>query len=518
MSLHSSGVYHDDDLTHFQIARLAWRFPRHLLDDWGRPGFTVLYAAAAPLGWTAARVFSGLLTAATAWLAYRIAVRQGIRLAALVPLLFWLEPLTLTLSYTTLTETPLAFYLTLATWLYLRDRTGWSAAVISLGAITRHEAVVFLGIWFAALLWRRRPVREWIWLVWAPVLHNVLSAVFFHEVPLLRFLDAHSTSEYGAGSWLTMVVRWPIAAGVGPLVLAWIGLPGLLRRPAGVLWAGAGLTYFLTHAILYRFGLFASGGYERFLVPIGPVVAVAATGALSQIWARRSAVEPCGTSRVPGHVLRRPIWGVLGALLLLWIAAEVEYARCWGDIVRHHGEWTRDLLRLGVALVAMLCGVALALSRGSLRRVAGGAVPVALLGLAVIQPLVAAQLPPPMRHCAPLVLTDRQQAYAEAIAWIRRSELADRRWVAASPWFDEWLGRARPPLAPLAGEEVPRMLPGDILLWDSREFASPRHGYPLAALRQRADFAELWRSGGGPDDETYCAIFEKQAVPHVAGD
>jgi hypothetical protein len=498
MALHSDGVYHDDDLTHMQIARWAWQYPRYFLDDWGRPGFTVPYALPAAIGWQAARVFSGILTAVTAYLAYLIAARQGIRGAALVPLLLWLQPLTFTLSYTTLTETPLALYFTLAMWLFLRGNVRSSAAIISLAAVTRHEGVLFLGVWLVALWWQRRPLRVWVWLVWAPLLYNAVSWAFLHEVPALRFLDARPTDEYGAGTWLTMLTRWPIAAGIGPLLLAWIGLPGALRRPGGRLWVGAALTYFMAQTVIYRFGLFGSGGYERFLVPLGPVVAVAAAEALSEIWTKPS---------------RRHLWVALAGILLLWIAAEAEFAHCWPAVVRHHAEWARVALRSGTGLLAAICAAALASSlsrRQGWRHVATGLVPATLLLVAFAQPLVAAHLPPSIRHCGPLKLTDRQRAYQAAIDWLRAQGLEHRPYVAASPWLDEFLGRTRAPQATSAGDEVAAMQPGGILLWDSREAASPRHGLALDELRRRDDFVELWRSGGDVDDPVYCAVFEKQ--------
>src|SRR5262245_38089239 len=62
-ALASSGVYFDDDLQHFLISHYSWRHPHLLLDLWGRPAFTILYAPASALGFTAARLFSALLAA-----------------------------------------------------------------------------------------------------------------------------------------------------------------------------------------------------------------------------------------------------------------------------------------------------------------------------------------------------------------------------------------------------------------------------------------------------------------------
>ena len=71
------GLYHFDDLTHFLYAKWSWRWPAYLLNDWGRPGFTALYAPAAYFGWPMCRAVSALLSAFAAWMAYRIAQRAG---------------------------------------------------------------------------------------------------------------------------------------------------------------------------------------------------------------------------------------------------------------------------------------------------------------------------------------------------------------------------------------------------------------------------------------------------------
>ena len=207
MALRSDGVHHDDDVVHFQMAAWSIEYPAYLLHAWGRPGFTLLYVLPAQLGWTAARVCTGILTALTGWFAFRIAARQRIALAGWVPALLWLQPLTFPPSYTTLTEPVLAFYLSAALWLFLRGKYASSAATISLGMVTRHEGALFVALWALALWRRRRPPRDWLWLGWAPLTHNVLSAVFLGKVPLLMYLAPRPTDEYGHGGWLAMLAR-----------------------------------------------------------------------------------------------------------------------------------------------------------------------------------------------------------------------------------------------------------------------------------------------------------------------
>lgn len=487
----SEGVHHDDDLTHYQMARWSAVFPQYLLHDWGRPGFTVLYALPAQFGWVAARGLSGLLTAATAWLAYLIARRFEIRAAWAAPVFVWLQPYAFTLSYTTLTETPLAFYLALAFWLLLRERYAWCAAVISLGAVTRHEAVLFILIFAVEFARRRRPWREFALLLWAPLMQNVLTLVLLGDAPpLLRFLAPKPTEEYGHGGWLAMLLRWEMAAGVGTLALAWIGGVALWTRRDARLWVMCGAAYFLAHVIIFRFGLFASGGYERFLVPVAPVLAVCAVAAFSRLRELLTAAD----------VVRRSLHAI-GAIGLLWLAAYVEAGDFYDAKVR----------LIFIAAMSAAVGDALLnllLARGRAVRV----VPVFLAAMVVgtiAQPVASAMLFPPwVQICRPLKLTSREQSFADALAFVSANGLDGRAMHVASPWFDHFLDRAVPPRNEGITHRLDYVEPGDLVMWDPREFASPRHGAPLEMLLATGMFIERWRSDCDEGGQVCCIVFE----------
>ena len=69
LGLLSNGVHHDDDLTHFLMARWTRWFPVYLLNVWGRPGATIPLAAVAWIGdtdtaWHACRLLSAVVSAA----------------------------------------------------------------------------------------------------------------------------------------------------------------------------------------------------------------------------------------------------------------------------------------------------------------------------------------------------------------------------------------------------------------------------------------------------------------------
>lgn len=487
MALLSDGVYHDDDLTHLQFARWARQHPRFLLSEWGRPGFTVLYFLPAQLGWTAARLFSGLLTAATAWIAYRIGRRMDLPAAPLIPALLWLQPLTFALSYTTLTEPVLAFYLALAILLHMRGNVRLSAVIVSLCVVTRHEAVIFLPIWIWAS-WGRKGSLASAWLLlWAPIAHNMLSFLALGTTSLAMFFAPKPTDYYASGGWLTMAARWLEAAGPALIMLAAAGGPALWRRRGGNLCIIVAAAYFLAHTLIYRFGLFASGGYGRFLVPLGPVLALAASASLSQV------VSAVKTRRVSNRTVGRLRWGggrVILTCLALWAAAEAEDPGWfwWG-------------MRWPVLALALCTGLFCGAHKRSLRVAAILACPLYLIGAAIGHPI---------SQCRPHVLQEDQLMIREAVEWIRSRRLESRRVVTANIWIDEFLGLVRSPFRLRTREALAAMKPGDLFVWDARYCPQPPHEIALDEVRRRDDLVELWHGGEHSRDGVYCYVFEKR--------
>jgi len=101
----------------------------------------------AQFGWWACRLSSVGLSGLAAWATFRVAQGLGLRRAHWAVPLVYAQPLFLHLSTTTLTETPTAAYLALATWALLAGRRCLSAATFSLALVTRHEAIVLLPVW-----------------------------------------------------------------------------------------------------------------------------------------------------------------------------------------------------------------------------------------------------------------------------------------------------------------------------------------------------------------------------------
>ncbi len=450
----SDGVYHEDDLVHLQMAEWAFRDPRYLLDSWGRPGFTALYAIPAQAGWLSARIFTAVLAAATAWLSFRIAQGFGLRLAWIVPALLWAQPLYFTLTYTTLTETTAAFYLTLAMYAWQRGSLTCSAALVSLLVLTRHEAVVVAGLWGLMLLQRRAPWSAWLALAWAPVAHNVLSFVFLGRVPIEAFLEPKPADFYGSGHWFTMSLHAHWAYSSAVVFLAGAGAAALaVRRNAGAWWLAAGGVWILTHTVVFKFGLFGSGGYARFLLVVSPVIATAAAFGIDRA---------LRLHHIARH--RRPPRGTIAGLTLgLGGVAAVTAMSLAAAASSRVLDW-RWLVGLAVLLAALWFAAA---SSGR-KRWAFSWVPQVSLALWVAHVVILWTVAAGWGQAGPLRLQHDQHCVKAAAEWITARQPDAPDIASASPWVEVFAGGWRPwggrPLA----SRVAQLDAGSFYLWESR--------------------------------------------------
>jgi hypothetical protein len=280
MMARSPGAANHDEITHVLIARDAWRDPGGLLNPFGRPFNTILYALPALWGMTGARVASLAFSILTVIVLTHLARSLGLRRLYLIPLFMWFQPWFADLSYTAMTEVPFALLLVCGLVLAAADRDDCASIAFGLLPLVRYEGIVITAAWCLYRLVRGRPGNVLISI--APLLaYEVAYALAFHRSAMGDvYFTAKPPTLYGTGGWTHFLPA--IYRGVGPAVLG-LGAVGVVlwrrgrpRAGAGVVVAVAYALYFGVHTILYRFGLFASGGYALFLLPLAPGAGLAA--------------------------------------------------------------------------------------------------------------------------------------------------------------------------------------------------------------------------------------------------
>lgn len=288
-----------DNISHFRIARYAWKYPPLFLDLWGKPVYTTLLFPFALFGIQAARIFSVLAGLAAIFFTIRAMRAMGEKDHLLTVVFIAFSPVYFLLMQSCLTEVLFSLVLMLSFWLFFEEKYGRAALVLSFLPFVRLEGFVLFPLFAAALVltrqYRALPLlaagslfytiagyphfRDWLWII--------------HHWPY-----AMDASIYGSGSPLHFVRQSPGIFGVPFLVFLIIGLIAwtvkVLRKPAWTekaflswfLVAGSFLLFFAAHSYVWWKGIGGSLGLIRVIAGVIPLAAIIATLGFREIASR----------------------------------------------------------------------------------------------------------------------------------------------------------------------------------------------------------------------------------------
>ena len=204
IQLLSTGVNGDtDSITHYQIARYAFKYPAFFLNHWGKPLFTILAAPLAQFGYTGAVAFNLLCGMLGAWFAYLIARRLEYRHAWAAIVFTVFTPGYLFIMFTSLTEILFSLVLLASIYLFVNKRFIGSAIVISLIPFARTEGVMFILLFIPALAWMKQ-YKALPFLLCGFVFFSILGYPQYHDFMWFFTKMPYSTSSsalYGSGSF-----------------------------------------------------------------------------------------------------------------------------------------------------------------------------------------------------------------------------------------------------------------------------------------------------------------------------
>lgn len=277
LSLVNNGVSLHDELGHYLISLNAWQHPQYLLDLWGRPVHSILYFPGSIFGLPGARATSIILTILCAVFTARISEKFFPGSAALAACFFWLQPWVLEYGYGIHTQLPFMLLLLSGLRAFMDKAELSGGLILGLLPLVRHEGIALTGLAMLWLLYRRK-YWQFLMPLLPLVLYNLLHYFYCDSWPFAIYLAAKPTQIYGQGSWLHFLPR---AGGrIGLLVTALAGIGALTvfrqQRRSLLLLICPFIIYAAGHVILFRFGLFASGGYAIFLLPVTPAMAILA--------------------------------------------------------------------------------------------------------------------------------------------------------------------------------------------------------------------------------------------------
>ena len=300
----SDGFLTADALTHYLYARHAFDDPALLVDVWGRPVVTALYAVPASLaGPVGARLTSLVVALGCAAAAMHVARGQGVRRPVLALLFTLAQPLVFLNSFAEMTELPFAMLAGVA-FLAYQSRRWWAAAALAgLLPLTRPEGFEFVALAALGLLANKRPLPLLLLPLPLVLWNHVGWELYGREGAWWRWLidqwPYSRDSTYPRGHLLQFVFFLP--AVVGPLVVpatlagAWRTLR-VARRPGAapaldthdracrLMTLGIPLSILVVHSLLYGLGKMASYGEPRYLLVAAPFWAVLSARGWEWLW------------------------------------------------------------------------------------------------------------------------------------------------------------------------------------------------------------------------------------------
>jgi hypothetical protein len=241
----------------------------------------------------------------------------------------------------------------------------------------------------------------------------------------------------------------------------------------------------MIHIVVMAAGIFASGGYARFMVTIAPFMAILAAAGMSS--SARAVTSPASGARS---------WlSFAGMAALAWLAVEIEY-RAGRLAIRD--ERFLMLIRAIAAITIVLLIAGGLLRDGTLRRIASAW----LIGLVLIHNAALIR---------PLRMNDAAQAVARTVDRIKTQGLDHRPIFATNSWFAFCFDWAEDPRAHKGRRLVASMPVGTLVIWDSIYSASDYHRLPLEWFDHTPAYRRLHEMTSAGTRPIQLIVFEKVA-------
>lgn len=292
-----------DSWNHYLYARWAIQHPTLMLDQWGKPFFTLLALPFAQFGIGAVLLLNHLCVLGTAWLSYLTARKLGLKNPWMVIFLFAWQPIVLSNVHSALTEPSNALVLVWICYLYAGNRWKSATLIASFLPVIRSEGFVLL----AAILFFLALRKRWKYMPLATVgvlIYGLLGAIASGEWNWLIAKNPYVRQEVdggfdaGHGSFWHYASHQKEIMGIIVaslclvslcLVLAYVARRLKRKTPAQnsqmALWLWWPLLggFFLAHSILWWKGAMGSHGLVRVFVTVSPIMALLSMYSLDRI-------------------------------------------------------------------------------------------------------------------------------------------------------------------------------------------------------------------------------------------
>ena len=302
-----------DSYGHYLIAKNAWKHPYLLLDQWGKPLYTLIALPFAQLGLIGPIILNALCLISSSMLTYQIALKLKWRYAFMGFILTLFSPVFLDNTISALTEPLCATLVILTIYFFVHKKYPLSALIAGFLPYARSEGFIVLGAIFFLLIFVKKKYRTIFQLLLGSLLMNTIGWAIegdpfwvITQNPYINF-ELSGRNVCGSGGLFHYMYAGHYTFGffvclilpVSILYFAWNYLRNKQLRDDNILLLIAiFLLYFGAHVYIWWKGMMGSCGYVRVMTVIAPVVSLIVVYGLDRVNAGVTKVRDQGVKKV----------------------------------------------------------------------------------------------------------------------------------------------------------------------------------------------------------------------------
>jgi hypothetical protein len=295
-----------DSITHYQISKYSWLHDYLLIDQWGKPVFTILFSPIAQLGFSAVVLANiGLIFLGASW-AYGIGHDLKLKRPWLVALVALWLPVVAGNAISALTEMICSLFLIYYIRAALKERFVLGSVVLGFMPFARSEGFVIVALVILFYIFTKR----WKYIPWLLVgsfVFNLLGYLITDKALWIFQSNPYVNTTfdmYGHGTfyhffqyavplfgiaylfWLIQTIREV------PMALQIVKSSSWTLHNQVWIWlvAGSAWGYFLAHTVLWWQGMWASLGLGRVMFVIAVPIALMSVKAIEWMLERLGSV------------------------------------------------------------------------------------------------------------------------------------------------------------------------------------------------------------------------------------
>lgn len=285
----SDGCYGGaDNYVHYRLSRYAFKYPKFLLDLWGKPLFTTLSSPFSQFGFIGIKIFNILTGLLTALFSYEIVKKLNYKNPLLIIPFLCFTPIYFIMLFTGLTEILFSFILILSVYLFLKNKFIAASIIVSLLPFARNEGFIMFPLFFIAFILVKK-YKAIPFLASGFLFFSFIGSFYYHDFLWVINNNPYTGAKgiYGNGGLFDFVFANKEISGIPLSVMYLVGIV-LLFCQLIFNWKSKVLTnniefiliflplmtYLSFHSILWWKGLGSSLGLVRVMAAVMPLGAI----------------------------------------------------------------------------------------------------------------------------------------------------------------------------------------------------------------------------------------------------